>query len=54
VPRAADENNPHRWIVTVALEQGDEARATRALEALLQVDARRSRRKGRACPASGW
>jgi tetratricopeptide (TPR) repeat protein len=38
VPRAADENNPHRWIVTVALEQGDEARATRALEALLQVD----------------
>jgi len=38
VPFATDDNNPYRWIVSIATEQGDEARATRALEALLRID----------------
>jgi len=38
LPQATGENNPQRWITTIALEQGDDARASRALEALLRVD----------------
>jgi tetratricopeptide (TPR) repeat protein len=38
LPRASDDNNPHRFIAGVALKAGDKARAIRALEEVLKID----------------
>lgn len=38
IPWAVGENNPHRYIAQIALEQKDNERAIQALEALLAVD----------------
>ena len=38
LPRASDDNNPHRFIAGVALKAGDKTRAIRALEDTLKVD----------------
>ena len=38
LPRAGDDNNPHRFIAQVALKAGDKPRAIRALEDVLRID----------------
>jgi len=38
LPRASDDNNPHRVIAEIALKAGDKPRAARALEDVLKID----------------
>jgi tetratricopeptide (TPR) repeat protein len=38
LPRASDDNNPHRFIAGVAMKAGDKTRAIRALEDVLKID----------------